>query len=231
MSILQYTHILFPGDSLFKDRTFSQNGNSSSLTTGLPVFLDTDSVRIFSGFSFLSSFDFFCAPLVPLLALFVHVSIGIFPYVFLPQTSFLIQNRGFSPFPDFLIFTISHLPGVQPDLGKDSPLFIGHFGRVGPGWYILFQADLTMPFMFGPAQTHRPCRPIRPARKKLFQSRENAIISLLYNVLQNTQKFPADWHTACYIENQLWVNERILSVSCGLYADCRQNECLSHRST
>jgi hypothetical protein len=52
--------------------------------------------------------------LIPVWYRFVSISIGIFPYVFLPQTSFLKQKRGFAPFPDFLIFTNSHLPGVQP---------------------------------------------------------------------------------------------------------------------
>ncbi len=62
----------------------------------------------------LSSFGSFHTRLVPVLALFVHVSIGISPYVFVPQTSFLNQYHGFSPFSGFLNFVFSHLPGVQP---------------------------------------------------------------------------------------------------------------------
>jgi hypothetical protein len=42
----------------------------------------------------------------------VSISIGIFPYVFVPQTSFLNQKRSFALFSDFLNFMISHLPGV-----------------------------------------------------------------------------------------------------------------------
>jgi hypothetical protein len=51
--------------------------------------------------------------LIPVWYRFVSISIGIFPYVFLPQTSFLNQKRRKAPVSDFLNFVIFHLPGVQ----------------------------------------------------------------------------------------------------------------------
>ncbi len=75
-------------------------------------------IRIIRG-SIMSLLGFFCTPLVPLLALFVHVSIGIFTYVFLPQTSFLNQYRGFSPFSDFLNF--ANLKKNDCASGRDNP--------------------------------------------------------------------------------------------------------------
>jgi hypothetical protein len=51
--------------------------------------------------------------LIPVWYRFVSISIGIFPYVFLPQTSFLNQYCGFASFPVFLNFTNAQMPGVQ----------------------------------------------------------------------------------------------------------------------
>jgi hypothetical protein len=62
-----------------------------------------------------SVFGLFGTCLVPVWYRFVSISIGIFPYVFLPQTSFLNQKRRKVSFSDFLNFVISHLPGVHVD--------------------------------------------------------------------------------------------------------------------
>ncbi len=51
---------------------------------------------------------------------FVSISIGIFPYVFLPQTSFLNQKQGKVSFSDFLNFTNIQIPGVQ---AAEKPCF------------------------------------------------------------------------------------------------------------
>jgi hypothetical protein len=64
--------------------------NLSFLITCVPVFLSTC--------PFLYRFG---TCLVRVSYRFVSISIGIFPYVFVPQTSIPNQKRGFSPFPDF----------------------------------------------------------------------------------------------------------------------------------
>jgi hypothetical protein len=85
---------------LSKNKTI---GNLSSLITCVPVFLSTC--------PFLYRFG---TCLISVWYRFVSISIGIFTYVFLPQTSFLTQKRRKAPFSDFLNFVFSHLPGV-PD--------------------------------------------------------------------------------------------------------------------
>jgi uncharacterized membrane protein len=75
-------------------------------------------ICVFCGF-IMSVLCLFGTCLIPVWYLFVSISIGIFPYVFVPQTLFLNQKRRKAPFPDFLNFTNSHLPGV-PVLMLDS---------------------------------------------------------------------------------------------------------------
>jgi hypothetical protein len=78
--------------------------NLSSLITCIHVFLSS-----------CPSLCRFGTCLIPVSYRFVSISIGIFPYVFVPQTSFPNQKRRKAPFPVFLNFVFSHLPGVHVD--------------------------------------------------------------------------------------------------------------------
>jgi hypothetical protein len=82
--------------------------NLSSLITCIPVFLSTCP---FSGL--------FGTCFIPVWYRFVSISIGIFPYVFVPQTSFLNQKCGFAPFSDFLNFANIQIPGVHAPRNRD----------------------------------------------------------------------------------------------------------------
>ncbi len=120
---IRFVFLKFPDSNLFSASYSEFRISTDRVKKTVKIRVDPcqiilSKVRVFSCFSwvsFLSSFGFFCAPLVPVWALFVHVSIGISPYVFLPQTSFPNQKRGKLPVSVFLNFVISHLPGVHVD--------------------------------------------------------------------------------------------------------------------
>jgi hypothetical protein len=84
-------------------------GNLSSLITCVPVFLSS-----------CPSLCRFGTCLISVSYRFVSISIGIFPYVFVPQTSFLNQKQRKVSFPDFLKSANCHLPGVQPARGRKT---------------------------------------------------------------------------------------------------------------